>query len=30
MEEKKYPKEWTVVDHIIPGVSTEMIDWWWG
>ena len=29
MEEKKYPKEWTVVDHIIPGVSTEMIDWWW-
>lgn len=29
MEEKKYPKEWIVVDHIIPGVTTEMIDWWW-
>ena len=29
MEEKKYPQEWTVVDHIIPGVTSEMIDWWW-
>lgn len=29
MEEKKYPQEWTIVDHIIPGVTSEMIDWWW-
>ena len=29
MKEKKYPEGWLVVDHIIPGVTTEMIDWWW-
>jgi hypothetical protein len=29
MEEKKYPEEWMVVDHFIPGVTAEMIDWWW-
>ena len=29
MEEKKYPEGWIVVDHIIPGVTAEMIDWWW-
>ena len=29
MEEKKYPQEWAVVDHIIPGVTSEMLDWWW-
>ena len=23
MEEKKYPEAWFVVDHIIPGVTTE-------
>jgi hypothetical protein len=29
MEEQKYPAEWIVVDHIIPGVTPEMLDWWW-
>ena len=29
MEVKKYPEKWIVVDHIIPGVTTEMLDWWW-
>lgn len=29
MEEGKYPAGWIVVDHIIPGVTAEMIDWWW-
>lgn len=29
MEEQKYPEGWMVVDHIIPGVTPEMIDWWW-
>ena len=29
MDENKYPKGWMVVDHVIPGVTTEMIDWWW-
>jgi hypothetical protein len=29
MAETKYPERWIVVDHIIPGVTTEMIDWWW-
>ena len=29
MAEKKYPKGWIVVDHIIPGVTEEMLDWWW-
>jgi hypothetical protein len=29
MKEEKYPGEWIVVDHIIPGVTAEMLDWWW-
>jgi hypothetical protein len=29
MREKKYPEGWIVVDHVIPGVTTDMIDWWW-
>jgi hypothetical protein len=29
MEEQKYPAGWIVVDHIIPGVTPEMLDWWW-
>jgi hypothetical protein len=29
MQEGKYPEGWIVVDHIIPGVTAEMIDWWW-
>ena len=29
MEENKFPAGWMVVDHIIPGVTAEMIDWWW-
>ena len=29
MQEGKYPEGWTVVDHIIPGVTEEMLDWWW-
>jgi hypothetical protein len=29
MEETKYPEGWIVVDHIIPGVTDEMLDWWW-
>jgi hypothetical protein len=29
MEEQKYPRGWIVVDHIIPGVTAEMLDWWW-
>jgi hypothetical protein len=29
MEEKKYPGGWIIVDHIIPGVTSEMLDWWW-
>ncbi|MCX8031913.1 MAG: hypothetical protein N3B14_00725 [Thermoleophilia bacterium] len=29
MSEESYPSSWTVVDHIIPGVTPEMIDWWW-
>ena len=29
MPEEKFPAGWIVVDHIIPGVTTEMIDWWW-
>ena len=29
MEEQKYPAGWIVVDHIIPGVTAEMLDWWW-
>jgi hypothetical protein len=29
MSEVKFPKGWIVVDHIIPGVTTEMLDWWW-
>jgi hypothetical protein len=27
--EQTYPDGWIVVDHIIPGVTTEMLDWWW-
>jgi len=29
MPEEKYPEGWMVVDHIIPGVTAEMLDWWW-
>lgn len=29
MKEEKYPGGWIVVDHIIPGVTAEMLDWWW-
>ena len=29
MEQNKFPAEWIVVDHIIPGVTVEMLDWWW-
>jgi len=29
MGEPHYPEGWIVVDHVIPGVTTEMIDWWW-
>lgn len=29
MVEQKYPKGWIVVDHIIPGVTADMLDWWW-
>jgi hypothetical protein len=29
MEEQRYPGGWIVVDHIVPGVTTEMLDWWW-
>ncbi|MBN2558496.1 MAG: hypothetical protein JXB33_07075 [Clostridia bacterium] len=29
MEESKFPEGWIVVDHFIPGVTVEMIDWWW-
>ena len=29
MAEEKFPQGWMVVDHIVPGVTVEMIDWWW-
>jgi hypothetical protein len=29
MEESRYPDGWMVVDHLIPGVTEEMLDWWW-
>ena len=29
MQKGEYPENWIVVDHIIPGVTTEMLDWWW-
>lgn len=29
MEEQTFPSGWIVVDHIIPGVTVEMLDWWW-
>jgi len=29
MPEEKHPEGWMVVDHIIPGVTAEMLDWWW-
>jgi len=25
----EYPEGWIVVDHVIPGCTEEMIDWWW-
>jgi hypothetical protein len=29
MPEEKFPEGWIVNDHVIPGVSAEMLDWWW-
>ncbi len=29
MQEEKFPAAWIVVDHVIPGVTAEMLDWWW-
>ena len=29
MAEPKAKPGWEVVDHFIPGVTEEMIDWWW-
>ena len=29
MPEEKFPQGWIVVDHIIPGVTADMLDWWW-
>jgi hypothetical protein len=29
MGEEKFPEGWIVVDHTIPGVTEEMLDWWW-
>ena len=29
MSEERFPEGWIVVDHIIPGVTEEMLDWWW-
>jgi len=29
MERNKFPPDWIIVDHIIPNVTTEMLDWWW-
>jgi hypothetical protein len=29
MADTKIPEGWIVVDHIIPGVTPEMLDWWW-
>jgi hypothetical protein len=29
VEEQRIPAGWIVVDHIIPGVTAEMLDWWW-
>jgi hypothetical protein len=29
MHKGEYPENWIVVDHIIPGVTAEMLDWWW-
>jgi hypothetical protein len=29
MPEGRFPQGWMVVDHIIPGVTEEMLDWWW-
>jgi hypothetical protein len=29
MAEEKFPEGWVVVDHTIPGVTAEMLDWWW-
>jgi DAPG hydrolase PhiG domain len=29
MAEEKFPEGWIVVDHVIPGCTEEMLDWWW-
>ena len=29
MKEGNYPEDWAVVDHVIPGVTPGMIEWWW-
>jgi len=29
MGEERFPVGWIVVDHMIPGVTEEMVDWWW-
>jgi hypothetical protein len=29
MAQEKFPQGWMVVDTIIPGVTEEMLDWWW-
>jgi hypothetical protein len=29
MAEEEFPEGWIVVDHIIPGCTEEMLDWWW-
>ena len=29
MPEDKFPAGWMVVDHIVPGVTEEMLEWWW-
>jgi hypothetical protein len=29
MNVQKYPESWIVIDHIIPDVTVEMLDWWW-
>jgi hypothetical protein len=29
MVEEEFPKGWIVVDHVIPGCTEEMLDWWW-
>jgi hypothetical protein len=29
MSEEQFPEGWIVVDHVVPGVTAEMLDWWW-